>query len=92
MVQVDLQDAGQIKHVGVFIDGDEYLVEQRLKVVPLNPVHDEPLEWGDHDEVDVGYGNVEVDQTSVVQLWRGRKDSKLCSKVIVHTLCRKGSI
>ena len=52
----------------MLVNGNKYFVEECLKIVPLHPVHDEPLKWGDHDEITVGYGDVKVDQTMVAQL------------------------
>lgn len=63
----------------MLVNGDEYLVEESLKIVPLYSVHHKTLEWGDHDEIAALYGNVQVDKPSVVQLYRKIRDSSLPS-------------
>ncbi len=51
----------------MLINGHEYLVEESLEIVPLHPIHDEPLEGGHHNDVRVSYWYVEVEKPSVVQ-------------------------
>ena len=43
LLQVNLQHSGQLSHGRVLVNGDKYLVEERLKVVSLDPVHHETL-------------------------------------------------
>lgn len=68
MLKVNLQDAGQLCHVGMLVNRDKDFVEQSLKIVSLDSVHDKPLQRGHHNGVSVCYRDVEVDQTAIVQL------------------------
>ena len=51
----------------MLINGDKYLVEEGLKVVTLDSVHDKTLEGRDNYDVLVSDGNVKVDQTTIVE-------------------------
>ena len=46
LLQVNLEDGGELSHVSVLIDADKDLVEQSLKVVSLHSVHHESLGVG----------------------------------------------
>lgn len=62
-VDVHLQHRGQFADGGVLVDGYEYLVEQCLKVVTHDAVHDKALQRGHTDAVYSSYRHVDVHQT-----------------------------
>ena len=74
LLQVNLQDGGQLLHAGVLIDGHEYLVEQCLEVVSLHPVHDEALQGRHHDDVLILYRDDQVHQPLVVETCEGGRE------------------
>ena len=81
LVQIDLQNRCQVTNGGVLVDRHKYFVEESLKIVPLDPVHYEPLQGGHHNVVIVVDADLEVDQPSVIQLCKTKRQAGFHTEV-----------